>query len=236
LFFFFYLFHSFLTVGDIPPELLSGESDGGIAQSGLEHKWSAPASDNDSMALLPPSQEAKPQPESKQRVIDGQVSIEQHLNIYIEDLMSIAANDRVMDDVTEMTLSDVLAGIDYVFQNRIMHKLPHLDAKCCDQLLGALLHTTGESEEGWTSRPKVTKHAEMALRILMEFAAEVQEFQDALHSRNVSELRTSLKLHRHLRSDDDNYRASVARFLVLLKGLAKFSNWKDLVRSWSHDI
>ena len=106
---------------------------------------------------------------------DGKISIEMHLQVYIQDLQTLSVSSQKPAD--NILLSDVLAGINFLFSSRIHNKIGHLDPVVCQNLLAALLQFTDEIEPGWRIRPVLTKEAEKALEIFYNFLVEIPEFR-----------------------------------------------------------
>ncbi len=132
--------------------------------------------------------------------IDGRASIEQHLELYIEDLFRLSLNDDKNaeksssndddkhdeakaapaaddDEQWTLTLPDTLAGVQFLLHTRVHGKLPNLSLDICRRLATALMHQMQRKEQSWSTKPRLTSTAELAFEIFAGFLEDVHEFQ-----------------------------------------------------------
>lgn len=184
--------------------------------------------------------------------IDGRVSIEHQINLYVGDLTDISArsqqeqsqlrfggklnggnngNSNRQPTPNEISLLDVFHGLKYVMDYRIRgSKMPNLDAELMKRLMEGLLRNMGHKKGNLLNR-RPTEEANMAFVLFGEFLEEVQEFRDAVGNKNVNDLRHALKIHRRCTKDaSPELKLAVVALLGLLTGLfPQFSDWRELV-------
>lgn len=79
---------------------------------------------------------------------DGRASIEQHLELYVEDLVALAAGANP----ESLVASDTLKACHYTYVTHIANKLPHLDAELMKKLLAVLLEFVDDKQPGMSTR------------------------------------------------------------------------------------
>lgn len=77
-----------------------------------------------------------------------------------------------VDQIEDITLNDVLAGLAYIMEYRISGgRYPHLDITIMRRLAKALLDNMSKQEKGVMNR-KFTEEADLAYRLFAEFLEE----------------------------------------------------------------
>ncbi|KAI9207945.1 uncharacterized protein BJ171DRAFT_492135 [Polychytrium aggregatum] len=161
-------------------------------------------------------------------MLDGRVSIEHQLGIYISDLIDYA-NDP------DIELDTALESLKYVMEYRIKgKKMPHLDAELMRRLVEALLQHC-KHKTGSLIKQIPTKEADMAFTLFGEFLDEVEEFRDVVSKKNSVDLKETLMIHRRCQPwCTFEQREDSAAILGLLMQFPHF-DWKDLVKADEHD-
>lgn len=136
---------------------------------------------------------------------------------------------------SDILLSDVLAGIQYVMDYRIKGgKMVNLDAGIMDRLLVGLLqnmtHRTGN-----LLRQKFTPEAELSFLLFGQFLEEVEEFRQAASSKSVSDLQLSLMFHKRCAGSDEDRELTASIISLVVKYCRQVSEWKEVVveNEWS---
>ncbi|KAI9010144.1 hypothetical protein DFJ74DRAFT_711164 [Hyaloraphidium curvatum] len=154
---------------------------------------------------------------------DGKASIEHQISIHINDLVDV-------DQVEEITLTDVLSGLAYVMEYRIEGgRYPHLDLAIMRRLAKALLNNMGKQDKKLVNR-KFTPESTMAFRLFAEFLAEVEEFRVAVTEYPESDLRQFLSIHLRCKASSPlEDKLAAAKILTILQRMPEFKDWMELV-------
>lgn len=154
------------------------------------------------------------------KYIDGKFSIEHQIDIHVRDL--VESPDQ---------LSAVLEGlrylVDYRLSNRRYH---HMDIDLMHRLALGLLECTGERQGAMFARRRLaTPLADQALQLFRDFLREVDEFAQTVGAMPLSELRTSLQLHRRLYQEAGPESHALAKDIIQLLS-KQVDDWRDLVK------
>jgi Ca2+-transporting ATPase len=166
-------------------------------------------------------------------IIDGQVSIEMHLELHISDLTAIMASSATRE-ARDAVLEEVLHNINYLLESRIKGKLPRLEYAVCERLCLALLVLTPQSRETERFnifRASLSKNAQLALRIFAGFTKNVADFEDVVEDQDSEKLRKCLAFEEHLLNSEDDAHKEIALDLLkfMVANMPKYSDWKSLV-------
>ncbi|RKP17520.1 calcium ATPase, partial [Rozella allomycis CSF55] len=150
---------------------------------------------------------------------DGRESIEHQLELHVTDLHSV-------EETSQFSLSDILAGLRYVMDYRIKGgKMPNLDYNLCKRLATALL-SNASVRKGRLGRKKLTPEAHMSFELFGEF---MEEERECVGEFSAGVLRSSLKFHLRIKANEERKMVGIA-ILSMLTGLyAQFKDWRDLV-------
>lgn len=153
--------------------------------------------------------------------MDGRASIEHQIDIHVLDLAQLG----------DYSLHDILHGLQYVMQYRIKGlKMKQLDqgimSRLCESLLANMI-----TKEGSLAFLKTTPDADLAFSLFAEFLNEVDEFRIAVSKISSTDLLHTLKIHRHVKSSNQQERLFALSILsILTTQFPQFSDWKDLVK------
>lgn len=157
--------------------------------------------------------------------IDGRLSIEHQIEIYIHDLFDVKKDIAL--------LHETLEGLGYLMNLRIKgNQQPHLNIELMDRLLKGLLLNTGRTE-GQLIRKRSTMEANMAFFLMIDFLQQVEEFRTVAHQMPVFELRDRLKIHYRCQSWSTIDQKKGAVTMVQLLTGSSYSgayDWRDLIK------
>ncbi|KAI9496328.1 hypothetical protein BDB00DRAFT_143081 [Zychaea mexicana] len=159
-------------------------------------------------------------------VIDGKVSIEQQIEVFVHDLFDVKENKSI-------SLEEVLEGLRYVMHFRVKGGCqPHFDPGLMKRLCEGLLLNTGHTE-GHLLRKRTTTAADMAFFLFGDFLEEVYEFRAIVGEKDVFELRNTLKIHYRCQpsSTEEQKRSAIAIVQLLTEYFPRhISDWRDLIK------
>jgi Ca2+-transporting ATPase len=156
--------------------------------------------------------------------LDGRESIEHQLDIHVLDLVESSHNP-------DIELGDVLAGIQYVVEYRILGgKMPNLSLDIMARLAQGLLVIMPRRTGGLLSK-KTTPEANLSFVLFGQFLEEVEEFRQTVNEKSASDLQHSFALHKRL--DQEEITASFLS--VVLKHCFQISDWRELVKEDDQD-
>lgn len=162
--------------------------------------------------------------------IDGRLSIEHQIEIYIHDLFDVK-KDIIL-------LRETLEGLRYLMSLRIKgNRQPHLNMELMDRLLKGLLLNVGRTE-GQLIRKRSTMEADMAFFLMIDLLQEVVEFRTIAHQIPVFELKDRLKIHYRCQSWSTIEQKKGAVTMVQLLTGSDYSgayDWKDLIKKDEQD-
>jgi Ca2+-transporting ATPase len=149
-------------------------------------------------------------------------SIEHQLDIHVLDLVESVHNSDIL-------LSDVLAGIQYVMDYRIKGgKMVNLEAGIMGRLLVGLLqnmtHRTGN-----LLRQKFTPEADLSFLLFGQFLEEVVEFREAASAKSASDLQLSLMIHKRCYGSLDDRELTATILSLVVQHCRQVSEWKEVV-------
>ncbi|KAI7905785.1 uncharacterized protein BX663DRAFT_500904 [Cokeromyces recurvatus] len=160
-------------------------------------------------------------------VNDGKQSIEQQIEVYVNDLFNVQDNKHI-------SIEEILEGLRYVMDFRIKNgSQPHLEKSLMKRLSeGLFLNMT--HTEGHLLRKKATEAADMAFFLFIDFLEEVEEFRTVVNEMDVSDLRHQLKLHYRCQPNSSTTIQKRGALAVVFK-LAhyfpnQFGDWRDLIK------
>jgi Ca2+-transporting ATPase len=156
--------------------------------------------------------------------LDGRESIEHQLDIHVLDLVESSHNPDIQ-------LADVLAGIQYVVEYRILGgKMPNLSYDIMARLAEGLLAIMPKRTGSLLSK-KFTPEANLSFVLFGQFLEEVEEFRKVVNEKSASDLLLSFVLHKRLEQEE-----ITASFLsVVLKHCYQISDWRELVKEDDQD-
>ncbi|KAG1470818.1 hypothetical protein G6F56_002463 [Rhizopus delemar] len=157
---------------------------------------------------------------------DGKLSIEQQIEVYVNDLFNVKENKSI-------SLEEVLEGLGYVMEHRIKggHQ-PHLDVGLMKRLSEGLFLNMGHTE-GHLLRKRTTESADVAFYLWGDFLEEVDEFRTIISDMDVSSLRRQLKIHYRCQphSTREQKRGAIAILFLLTRHFPRqFGDWRELVK------
>ncbi|KAL9558878.1 hypothetical protein PS6_001089 [Mucor atramentarius] len=162
--------------------------------------------------------------------IDGRLSIEHQIEVYIHDLFDIKK------DIGH--LQETLEGLRYLTDLRIKgNQQPHLDIQLMERLLKGLLLNTGRTE-GQLIRKRSTAEADMAFFLMIDFLKQVVEFRTVALQMPVFELRDRLKIHYRCQAWSTPEQKKGAITLVQLLTSSNYGgayDWRDLIKKGEQD-
>ncbi|KAG2234949.1 hypothetical protein INT48_005103 [Thamnidium elegans] len=179
------------------------------------------------MALKPPIEPIQHAVVDIFSINDGKLSIEQQIEVYVNDLFNVQDNKSI-------SLEEVLEGLRYVMDYRIKNGgQPHLDKSLMKRLSEGLFLNMGHTE-GHLLKKKTTTAADMAFFLFGDFLEEVIEFRVVVSELDVSDLRRQLKIHYRCQptsSTKEQKRGAIAMVLLLTRFFPnQFSDWRDLIK------
>lgn len=158
--------------------------------------------------------------------IDGRLSIEHQIEVYIHDLFNVNKDSGL--------LQETLEGLGYLMDLRIKgNQHPHLDMELMERLLKGLLLNTGRTE-GQLIRKRSTAEADMAFFLVIDFLQQVEECRTVALQMPVFELRDRLKIHYRCQpwSTPEQKRGAVT-MVQLLTSSSNYGgayDWRDLIK------
>ncbi|KAI8349622.1 hypothetical protein EDC96DRAFT_519911 [Choanephora cucurbitarum] len=157
---------------------------------------------------------------------DGKLSVEQQIEIYVNDLFMVHENKSI-------SLDDVLEGLIYVMEYRIRNGFqPHLDLGLMNRLSEGLFLNMSLTEGHWI-RKRPTKQADKAFSLFGDFLQEVNEFRTVISELDVSQLRSQLKLHYRCQpSSSEDQKMSVIKVIFTLAHFFphQYGDWHELIK------
>ncbi|KAG2208540.1 hypothetical protein INT47_010236 [Mucor saturninus] len=179
------------------------------------------------MALKPPIESIQHAVIDVFSINDGKLSIEQQIEVYVNDLFNVQDNKSI-------SLEEVLEGLRYVMDYRIKDgSQPHLDKGLMKRLSEGLFLNMGHTE-GHLLKKKTTAAADMAFFLFGDFLEEVDEFRMIVSELDVSDLRRQLKIHYRCQptsSTKEQKRGAIAMILLLTRFFPnQFGDWHDLIK------
>lgn len=164
--------------------------------------------------------------------IDGKVSLEHQIEIYVHDLFDVIDN-------TVVSLAETLEGLHYLMDLRIKgNQQPHLDFNLMDRLMKGLLLNTGRTV-GNLIRKRSTVEADMAFYLFGDFLEEVIEFRTVVNQLPIFELRDRLKIHYRSQpySTDDQKKGAIAMVQLLISYFPHLGgDWRDLIKKGEQEV
>ncbi|CEP17552.1 hypothetical protein [Parasitella parasitica] len=162
--------------------------------------------------------------------IDGRLSIEHQIEVYIHDLFDVKKDTRL--------LQETLEGLRYLMDLRIKgNQQPQLSMDLMERLIKGLLLNTGITE-GQLIRKRSTAEADLAFFLMNDFLQQVAEFRTAAQRLPVFELRDRLKIHYRCQSWSTVEQKKAAVSIVQLLTSNVFGNaydWRDLIKKDEQD-
>ncbi|KAI8636950.1 hypothetical protein BD408DRAFT_478332 [Parasitella parasitica] len=162
--------------------------------------------------------------------IDGRLSIEHQIEVYIHDLFDIKKDIGL--------LQETLEGLRYLMDLRIKgNQQTHLNMELMERLLKGLLLNTGRTE-GQLIRKRSTVEADLAFFLMIDFLQQVAEFHTAAHQIPVFELRDRLKIHYRCQSWSTVEQKKAAVSMVQLLTSNNYGgayDWRDLIKKDEQD-
>ncbi|RUS33880.1 E1-E2 ATPase-domain-containing protein [Jimgerdemannia flammicorona] len=161
---------------------------------------------------------------------DGKASIEHQIDIHVLDLVDVANN-------TDISLREVLEGLRYVMDFRLKgSRQPNLEPELMRRLCEGLMLNMGHTE-GVLLRKRTTEEADMAFSLFGEFLEEVEEFRTIVSTKQISDLRHSLKIHYRCQPSStlSQKQSAVSIIHLLTTSFAHLADWRDLVKESEQD-
>ncbi|CAO3660084.1 unnamed protein product [Rhizopus microsporus] len=157
---------------------------------------------------------------------DGKLSVEQQIEVYVNDLFNVKENKSI-------SLDEILDGLRYVMDHRIKggHQ-PHLDLNLMKRLSEGLFLNMGHTE-GHLLRKRSTDAADAAFFLFGDFLEEVEEFRTIISEMDISDLRRQLKVHYRCQpySTKEQKRGAIAMIMLLTRHFPnQFGDWRDLIK------
>ncbi|KAL9537762.1 hypothetical protein MBANPS3_011488 [Mucor bainieri] len=162
--------------------------------------------------------------------IDGRLSIEHQIEVYVHDLFDVKKDSGL--------LQETLEGLRYLMDLRIKgNQHPHLDKELMERLLKGLLLNTGRTE-GQLVRKRSTVEADMAFFLVIDFLQQVEECRTVALQIPVFELRDRLKIHYRCQSWSTLEQKRGAVTMVQLLTSSNYGGaygWRDLIKKDEQD-
>ncbi|KAI8969932.1 hypothetical protein BDF20DRAFT_888480 [Mycotypha africana] len=162
---------------------------------------------------------------------DGKLSIEQQIEVYVNDMFNIQDNKSV-------TLNDILEGLRYLMDFRIKGGYqPRLDKQLMKRLSEGLFLNMGHTEGSFLKK-KTTDAADTAFYLFGDFLEEVEEFRSIISEMDISDLRQQLKIHYRCQpsSTMKQKRGALAIVMQLARFFpSQFGDWRDLIKESEQD-
>jgi Ca2+-transporting ATPase len=156
-------------------------------------------------------------------------SIEHQIDIHVIDLVESAHN-------SDVSLSDVLAGLEYVMDYRIRGgKMPNLEKDIMSRLLVGLLQNM-KHRSGNLLNKKFTPEANLCFILFGEFLQEVVEFREAANETSPSELQFAMVLHKRGTGTPEEKEIAASVLSLVLKYCHQISDYKELVKENEEDV